>query len=165
MAVLPIRLFPDPILRERSRPTHWQDPPLKKFLTDLVETLYAQPGGVGIAAPQVGEARRVIALDVSPKDPSKRLILMINPLIRRIDGKIMTREGCMSLPDYTANVERGLRVLAHWTDPQGRRREKLFTGVEAICLQHEIDHLNGLLFTDRVTSLKTDVFVRARYFT
>lgn len=162
MAVLPIRFFPDPILRERSRPVAWQDPRIRKFLKDLIDTLYAQPAGIGIAAPQVGEPRQVIIVDVSLKDPSKHQFVMFNPRIIRQEGEVLTREGCMSLPDYTANVVRGARVVAAWRDPEGERHERAFTGIEAICLQHEMDHLNGLLFIDRVGSLKTDVFVRGR---
>lgn len=162
MAILPIRLFPDPILRKRSEPAAWRDPSVQEFIIGLMETLYAQSGGIGIAAPQVGESRQIIIVDVSPKDFSKHRLVMINPKITRWQGRVLTREGCMSLPDYTANVTRAERVFVEWTDTSGRRRQKSTEGIEAICLQHEIDHLNGLLFIDRVGSLKTDVFVRKK---
>ncbi len=135
---------------------------LERFLKDLLETLRVQPHGIGIAAPQVGKGIRAILVDVSPRDPSKRLEVMLNPILRHQEGEILSREGCMSLPDYTANVARAERVSVEWTDLSGRKRRKLTSGIEAICLQHEIDHLNGLLFIDRVTSLKTDVFPRQR---
>lgn len=162
MAVFPIRLFPDSILRRPAKAVSWPDPNLARFLKDLIGTLYAQPGGVGIAAPQVGEGIRVIVIDVSRRDPLKRMEVMINPVLRHQQGKVVSREGCMSLPDYTANVLRFEQVVVEWIDPEGHRRRMRTRGLEAVCLQHEIDHLNGVLFVDRVGSLKTDVFPRAR---
>jgi len=159
MPVLPIRFFPDPILRKPSKAVRLRDPRLERFLKDLLETLRAQPHGIGIAGPQVGEGIRVIIVDVSLRDPSKRLEVMVNPILRYREGETLSREGCMSLPDYTANV-RAERVSVEWTDLSGRKCRKWASGIEAVCLQHEIDHLNGLLFIDRVTSLKTDVFPR-----
>jgi peptide deformylase len=162
MAVLPIRLFPDPILRTRSKPVVQGDLPATSFLKDLVDTLYAQPSGIGIAAPQVGEARRIVVVDVSARDPAKRREILINPFVRRTEGEVLSREGCMSLPDYTGNVKRAARVWIEWRDEKGRLRSRLAGGIEAICLQHEIDHLNGVLFIDRISSLKTDIFPRKR---
>lgn len=162
MGALSIRLFPDPILRKRCHLVRWPDPELEKFIGDLEETLYAQPGGIGIAAPQVGVGKRLILLDVSAKDPTKQLEIMINPFIHRMEGEILSREGCMSIPDYTANVKRFQRIFLEWTDKKGKARQRMASGIEAICLQHEIDHLNGVLFIDRVASLKTDVFPRKR---
>jgi peptide deformylase len=162
MAVLSIRLFPDPVLRTKSRAVRPEEPGVPNLIRDLTETLCAQFGGIGIAAPQVGRPDRVIVVDVSPRDPSKKREIMINPEIRRLEGEVLTREGCMSLPDYTATVKRAARVLIEWTDERGKHRRRLSTGIEAICLQHEVDHLNGILFIDRVTSLKTDVFPRRR---
>ncbi len=162
MAVLPIRFFPDPVLRKPSK-TLKISPRLEKgFLKNLIETLEAQPHGIGIAAPQVGEGIRLIVVDVSPRDPTKHREVMINPVIRRLEGHVLSREGCMSLPDYTANVNRSQKALVEWTDLTGKRRQKMTGGIEAICLQHEIDHLNGVLFIDRVASLKTDVFPREK---
>lgn len=160
MAVLPIRLFPDPLLRKRAKPTIALNP--CEFLKDLLETLYAQPSGIGIAAPQVGIDRRVVVVDVSSRDSSKHREILFNPVILRQEGEVISREGCMSLPDYTASIKRSSRVLIRWTDERGRKRKKWSEGIEAICLQHEVDHLNGILFIDRVASLKTDVFPRKR---
>lgn len=162
MAVLPIRLFPDPILRKGAKPVLLEEPNLGNFLRDLTETLSAQPGGIGIAAPQVGRAKRIVVVDVSPKDVSKGLRIMINPVIRYAEGVVWTREGCMSLPDYTANVKRAARISIEWINELGERQRTVTDGIEAICLQHEMDHLNGLLFVDRVASLKTDLFPRRR---
>jgi peptide deformylase len=135
---------------------------LIKFLQDLKKTLYAQRGGIGIAAPQVGLAKRIIMIDVSPKDPTKERLVMINPIILGYAGEVLSLEGCMSLPDYTANIKRAIKITVEWTDERGRLNQKLATGIEAICIQHEIDHLNGVLFIDRVSSLKTDVFPRRK---
>ena len=162
MAVLQIRLFPDPILRKPCVPILLSDLELKTLLKNLVETLYAQPGGIGIAAPQVGAAKRLIIIDVSSKDSTQCQKIMINPKIRWQEGEVLSREGCMSIPDYTANIKRAEKVLIEWTDPHGKKRERTVFGIEAICLQHEIDHLNGKLFIDRVVSLKTDIFPRAK---
>lgn len=162
MAVLSLRLFPDPLLRQRAKQAEVGDPALRRFVKDLTETLYAQPAGIGIAAPQVGKGERVIVVDVSPKDPSKGREVMLNPEILAQEGEVWSREGCMSLPDYTGNVKRSARLLVEWRDPEGRRHKRWTGGIEAICLQHEIDHLNGILFIDRIASLKTDVFPRRR---
>lgn len=162
MPVLPIRLFPDPVLRKPSRALQPSDPQLKVILRDLEETLYAQTGGIGIAAPQVGIGKRLIIVDVRSKDPGKRQEVMINPVIRWQEGEVLSREGCMSLPDYTAHVKRFERIHVEWIDLNGKKREKIAHGIEAICLQHEVDHLNGMLFIDRVVSLKTDVFPRQK---
>lgn len=162
MPVLPICLFPSSSLRTPSKPADWKNPNTQRLIKDLVETLYAQRGGIGIAAPQVGRNSRVIVVNVSPRDPTKKCEIMINPKITRSEGEVLSREGCMSLPDYTANVIRRTKVKAEWMDAHGKRCERTFSGIEAICLQHEIDHLNGILFIDRVASLKTDVFPRRR---
>ena len=169
MAVLPIRLFPDPILRTVCKSVIAIKSSHQKFLSDLIETLYAQRGGIGIAAPQAGEPIRLALVDVSSKDPAKRREIFLNPLILRSEGQVLSREGCMSLPDYTANVYRAERLVLEWTDEKGRFKQRAVSGIEAICIQHEIDHLNGVLFIDRVASLKTDIFPRkkpcAQYFT
>ena len=162
MAILPIRLFPDPVLRKRSKPLGGKEAWIESFVKNLLETLYAQPNGIGIAAPQVGEPRRMIVVDVSPKDVTKHQQVMINPVIKAREGQILSREGCMSLPDYTANIVRSEKVLVEWTDLSGKKHQKSASGIEAVCLQHEIDHLNGVLFIDRAGSLKTDVFPRKR---
>ena len=99
-------------------------------------------------------------MDVSPRDPSKERHVMINPVIRDRGGEVTSREGCMSLPDYTANVRRSEWVTVSWQDEKGKRQKKTFRGIEAMCVQHEVDHLDGLLILDRVSCLKTDVLPR-----
>ena len=158
--IYPVLLFPNPVLRETCRAAHWKSPNTQHFIKHLIATLYAQRGGIGIAAPQVGRSQRIIVVDVSPRDPSKKREIMLNPVILYREGEVLSREGCMSLPDYTANVKRARRVLIEWLDERGHRQRKTAGGIEAICLQHELDHLRGLLFIDRVASLKTDIFVR-----
>lgn len=160
MAVLQIWLFPDPILRKHSKFADWRDPQVLQFIKHMTDTLYAQKNGIGIAAPQVGFDKRVVVMDVSPRDPSHHREVMVNPTILRTEGVTPTREGCMSLPDYTGSLKRHERVLAQWTTTTGRRLKKWLVGIEAICLQHEIDHLNGILFIDRVPCLKSDILPR-----
>lgn len=160
MALLPICLFPDPVLRKKSKPADWKNPGVQTFIKNLTATLFAQRGGIGIAAPQVGAPHRIIIMDVSSKEPTKRRRIMLNPSTKSTAGVVLSREGCMSLPDYTANVTRATSVLAEWTDSSGRRHREYFTGLEAICFQHEVDHLNGVMIIDRVASLKTEVFPR-----
>ena len=162
MAVLPIRLFPDPVLRAKSKPVDLKDKGLGKFIADLVETLYAQPSGIGIAAAQVGRGVRLAVMDVSPRDPSKKRFVLINPVILKAEGEVLSREGCMSLPDYTATIKRASRVQFEWQDELGRSQKQWVSGIEAICIQHELDHLDGALFIDRVASLKTDIYPRRR---
>ncbi len=129
----------------------------------LEETMEAQPGGIGIAAPQVGVLRQVAIVDVSPKEAGTQRLILINPVIlERFEEKIV-REGCMSLPHYTANVTRAGRIRLRWFDLEMRRREKVSSELEAICIQHEVDHLNGMLFLDRVGCLNSDVFRRKKY--
>lgn len=132
------------------------------LIRDLEETLRAQVSGIGIAAPQIGDARRVVIVDVSPRDPAKRMKVMINPVILASEEEVPSREGCMSLPDYTAQIMRAARVTVEWFDEKGRRHREKASGIEAVCIQHEVDHLNGILFIDRVVSLKTDVIPRKR---
>ena len=133
---------------------------------DLVDTMRASGGCVGIAAPQIGEGVRMVVVDVSEHPRATRhngLLVLVNPLITRATGRAVAREGCLSIPDLTANVGRATEVLVEASDPAGVARTVQAEGFEARCLQHEIDHLDGILFLDRVASLTTDVFPRKRY--
>jgi len=161
--VLNIRTFPDKLLRSVSNPVKALDKTTKAFIHTLIETMYAQPGGIGIAAPQVGVLTRIAIVDVSRKVPGADRLVLINPEVTKMAKKRPIREGCMSLPHYTANVARWDQIEVKWTDITGHIRCIQTTGLEAICIQHEVDHLNGLLFIDRVSSLKRDVFRRKRY--
>jgi peptide deformylase len=136
---------------------------LENFLSDFIETFEAQPGGIGMAAPQVGHLERIVLLDVSRKQKAHGRMILINPVITEQSGSIIFREGCMSLPDFTANVRRSERVKVQAFNEKGNPFEIQCEGLEAVCIQHEIDHLEGKLFIHRVANLKTDVFRRKRY--
>lgn len=163
MAALQIVCFPDPILRERSREVDDFGPVFSKFVDDLLETMGRGPGAIGIAAVQVGKLLRVALVDVSPRDSKAKLHIVANPRIVASRGARLVREGCLSVPDYTANVRRAEEVVVEGLDRHGRPVRVRSSGIEAICFQHEVDHLNGILFVDRVANLKTDVFRRKRY--
>ncbi len=141
-------------------------PDAESLARDLVDTMRASPACVGIAAPQIGEAARAFCLDVSGHKRAKTnhgLVVMINPAISQRDGRDVLREGCMSVPDLTANVGRALRIVVEGASPSGEPLRIEAEGFEARAFQHEIDHLDGLLFLDRVSSLTADVFPRKRY--
>lgn len=158
MAVRDIVLFPDPILKTVCAPVDFSDPGLAELVQDLIDTVAASPG-VGVAAPQIGVAKRAIVVDVSPK-PGNGLIVLLNPEVVSGANPKTGREGCLSIPDFTANVRRPQEIVIRGLDPQGRSVVLHSEGLEAVCLQHEVDHLDGILFLDRVASLKKDVFRR-----
>jgi peptide deformylase len=167
MAILSILKFPDPRLKERSGPVDGVTAEVSAFVDDLIETMRSSPGGVGIAAPQVGVHQRIIVVDVSThrrgaREENHGLLVLVNPEILAMGGKQLVREGCMSVPDYTANVERAQWVLVDALDRHGNRLILESIGFEAVAIQHENDHLDGLLFLDRVASIKTDVFRRKK---
>lgn len=157
MAVRDIVLYPAPILKQRCAPVQWQE--VSSVCKDLVDTLEACPG-VGVAAPQIGEALRIIAVDVTPKNPGHGLLVLLNPELVWHEGNVVGREGCLSIPEFTANVSRYERIRIQALDPQGESVTIESSGFEAVCLQHELDHLEGILFLDRVASLTNDVFKR-----
>jgi peptide deformylase len=168
VAVLPIRIFPDPVLKEKAAPVDKVTGAVSAFLDDLLETMRRSPGGVGIAAPQVGVLQRIVIVDVSAhrrgsREQNHGLLVLVNPEILAKGGKQIVREGCMSVPDYTANVERAQWVLVDALGPDGERKIIESIGFEAVAIQHEVDHLDGLLFLDRVVSVKTDLFRRKKY--
>jgi peptide deformylase len=163
MPILSIRLYPDPILRKKTAPVSRITAEIEDLLSDMIQTMHASPATIGLAAPQVGHPVSVIVVDVTPKEKRHGLIVLLNPVLVAGDGKKILREGCLSLPDYTGNVTRFERVTVQGKNRQGIKVEFSTSGVEAICLQHEIDHINGLMFLDRVDSLKTDIFRRKRY--
>ncbi len=163
MAILPIRIYPDPVLRKKSITVEKFDSKLKSFLEDLRETMYALPGGIGIAAPQVGNLIRIICMDVTPKEQAHGRLFLINPVITKQVGERIAREGCMSIPEYTANVRRSAEITVEALNEKGEELCVTLSGIEAVCIQHELDHLDGVLFLDRVDSVKTDVFRRKRF--
>ena len=134
--------------------------------TDLIDTMAASPACVGLAAPQIGVSRRAFALDVSshPKTTvCHGLVVMFDPVILEVSGRKVAREGCMSVPDLTANVARATHIVVQGRTPQGTALVIASEGFEARAFQHEIDHLDGLLILDRVASLESDVFQRKVY--
>lgn len=164
MAVRPILLYPDPILKQVAEPIDALDSEVDTLLQDLVDTMYDAGHSVGVAAPQIGFSRRAIVVDVSHnklgRDNNHGLLTMINPRIIEKTGSKTMREGCMSVPDYTGNVTRAETIVVEFTDRAGQDRVFECSGFEAVAIQHELDHLDGMLFLDRVSSLKTDLFRR-----
>ena len=165
MAVLPLLVYPDERLKQISSPVAQVNDALRTFILDLEETMRAGPGGVGIAAPQVGNFVRIVIVDVSrkPKIESHGRLVLINPEILEWDGMAVGREGCMSVPDYTGNVIRAERIRVQALDEQGVLQTYAMRGYEARAVQHEVDHLDGLLFLDRLVSRRNDLFVRKVY--
>lgn len=167
MAVKPIVTYPDPILKAVCSPVSSIDQEVLRLVDDLVDTMHAGPGSVGVAAPQVGVSLRVCVIDVSKnrhgKENNHGLLLMINPEILEASGSAVMREGCMSVPDYTGDVERATNLTLRFSEPDGAVREFEASGFEAVAIQHEMDHLDGLLFLDRIASLKTGLFRRKSY--
>lgn len=165
MAVLPLLVYPDERLKQISSPVAQVNDALRTFILDLEETMRAGPGGVGIAAPQVGNFVRIVIVDVSskPKIESHGRLVLINPEILEWDGMAVGREGCMSVPDYTGNVIRAERIRLQAQDEQGVLQIYAMHGYEARAVQHEVDHLDGLLFLDRLVSRRNDLFARKVY--
>jgi peptide deformylase len=138
----------------------------RRVVGDLLDTMRAHPGCIGLAAPQLDELVRIVVVDATghPRATTAQgLLALINPLIVSVTGAEVAREGCLSIPDYTANVRRATEITVQALDPKGQAQTIRSTGFEARCLAHEIDHLDGILFLDRVDSLATDVFRRKRY--
>ena len=165
MAVLPILTLPDPRLKQVCEPVTRFDQALRGFIADLEDTRQAGPAAVGIAAPQVGRAERIVILDCStrPKTPNHGHLVLVNPEITHWEGFEIGREGCLSVPDYTGNVIRATQIQLRAQDPDGEPLELAMEGFEARALQHELDHLDGLLFVDRVVSRRTDLYRRKVY--
>jgi len=164
MAVRDILLYPDPVLKAVCAPVDALDASIDALVQDLIDTMLAAGHSVGVAAPQIGSTRRVVVIDVSKsklgRDNNHGLLVMINPEILEREGQETMREGCMSVPDYTGNVTRAESIVVQFLDHAGREQVIRASGFEAVAIQHEFDHLDGLLFLDRVSSLKTDVFRR-----
>ncbi|MDA0692167.1 MAG: peptide deformylase [Nitrospinae bacterium] len=165
MAVLEILVYPDERLKQISKPVEKFDESLLNFVSDLEETMHAGPGSVGIAAPQVGRFERIVLVDVSckPKIKSHGHLVMINPEITDKEGNVVGREGCMSVPDYTGNVVRWEFIQVKAFDKFGTSHNYEMEGYEARAVQHEMDHLDGLLFLDRVVSRRDGLFRRKVY--
>ena len=160
MSILKIYKYPHPVLREPCAPiTDWNGE-LQKLVDDMIETMYAQPGAVGLAACQVGSPVQLIVMDVTAKTTRDQLKILINPTVTSASRNKVSREGCLSFPEYLANIKRATRLSFEAHD---RDEQKIIYEVrdfEAVAVQHEMDHLNGVLMIDRVESLKTDLVRR-----
>jgi peptide deformylase len=160
MALRDIIILPDPRLRLVSEPVKTIDAETRKLVADMFETMYAAPG-IGLAAIQIGEAVRVVTMDLAKKDEPKQPQVFINPeLVWASDAKNTHEEGCLSIPEYYEEVDRPAEVKVRYTDLQGAKHEIAADGLLATCLQHEIDHLNGVLFIDHISKLKRDRVVK-----
>jgi peptide deformylase len=156
MARRDILILPDKRLRQVSDPVKKIDTGIRKLIDDMFETMYGAPG-IGLAAIQVGMPKRVVTLDLAKKDDPKNPLVFINPEILWIsEEKAIYEEGCLSIPEYYGDVERPAQVKVKYLDLEGKPREIEANGLLATCLQHEIDHLNGVLFIDHLSKLKRD---------
>jgi peptide deformylase len=157
MSILEIKKYPDPILKQQTRSVDIFDATLWKLLDNMGKTMY-EAGGIGLAAPQVGELFQIAVIDVSREENS--LIEFINPVIISKQGKIKSEEGCLSIPDYRDTVQRATTVTVRAQDRNGKEFTLEAEELLAICLQHEIDHLQGILFIDHLSRLKRELFKR-----
>jgi len=167
MPVQTILKYPHPVLKKVCRNVERFDRSIADLVQDLVDTMHAGPGSVGVAASQIGVTLRVCVVDVSKnrlgKENNHGLLCMINPEITTRSGIGIMREGCMSVPDYTGDVDRATEITVRFSELDGQQREINASGFEAVALQHEMDHLDGILFLDRVVSIKTGLFRRKNY--
>jgi peptide deformylase len=165
MALLPIIETPDPLLRQISTPVETVDDDLRTLIADMFDTMYAAPG-IGLAAIQVGVPKRVLVIDLQEPeeeggDPVRDPRVFINPeVVWASDSLQSYTEGCLSVPDQYAEVDRPDRIRARWLDEQGEAHEEELDGLLAICLQHEMDHLEGILFIDHLSRLKRDMVLK-----
>ncbi|MBP6030619.1 MAG: peptide deformylase [Sphingobium sp.] len=167
MAILPIIEAPDPLLRTISTPVESIDDDLQQLIDDMLETMYAAPG-IGLAAIQVGVAKRLLVMDLHEPESDaedapavKNPRIFINPQILEGSEQVsIYNEGCLSVPDQFAEVERPASIRASWLDREGRIHEQTLDGLLATCLQHEMDHLNGVLFIDHLSRLKRDMLLK-----
>jgi peptide deformylase len=161
MAILEILKYPAPVLSKVASPVKSITGKTAQLVSDLLETMYAAPG-VGLAAPQVGVSERILVLDTDHENPGKQVYKLINPLITRAEGEIIWEEGCLSVVDFTAEVRRAAQVEVVAFDDKEKEVKISAEGLLAVALQHEIDHLDGKLFIDRISRLKRDLYTRRR---
>jgi peptide deformylase len=164
MSIREICKYPDPVLRKKTQPVEKIDPALEQLIDDMIETMHAAPG-VGLAANQVGVSLQLAVIDLTSSEDRKKgkphpILVIINPEILSQEGAVVEEEGCLSIPEYAETVKRAAKVKVRAKDRQGRPFELEAEGLMAKALQHEIDHLNGVLFVDRLSPLKKSVFKR-----
>ncbi|MEF2072159.1 peptide deformylase [Consotaella aegiceratis] len=160
MTIKPLIILPDPVLRLHSKPVERVDDDIRRFAEDMLETMYDAPG-IGLAAIQVGEPLRLLTIDVSGEEEEKAPHVFINPeIVASSEERSVYEEGCLSIPDYYAEVERPAKVKARYLGLDGEMHEIEAEGLMATCLQHEIDHLNGVLFIDYISKLKRQMVIK-----
>jgi peptide deformylase len=160
MALLPILIAPDPRLKVKAKPVAAVDDRVRRLMADLLETMYAAPG-IGLAAPQVGVARRVLVVDVARDGEPRQPMKIANPeILWRSAELLTTNEGCLSLPEHYADVARPAKIRLRYLDEQNEIREIDLEGLLATCIQHEMDHLEGVLFVDHLSALKRGIILR-----
>jgi peptide deformylase len=163
MALRPVLQFPDPVLKRMSEPIEKIDDAIRELASDMLEVMYDEPG-IGLAAPQVGESIRLIVVDTewTEEGAERSPLVVINPEILEREGTITWTEGCLSVPDFQAEVERAQKVRVRGLDLDGNEWIEEAEDLRAVCLQHEIDHLDGVLFIDRISRLKRSMYVKKR---
>jgi len=160
MPIKPLIILPDPVLRLVSKPVERVDAPILKLADDMLATMYDAPG-IGLAAIQVGEPLRMLVIDLAKEGEEPEPQVFINPeILGSGDDRSVYEEGCLSIPDYYAEVERPAKVRLRYLGREGKQQEIEAEGLLATCLQHEIDHLNGVLFIDHISKLKRDMVVK-----
>jgi peptide deformylase len=163
VALREVLQFPDKQLKEVSEPVGEITDAIRELAQDMCDVMYDEPG-IGLAAPQVGESIRLIVVDTewTEEDAERNPLVLVNPELSEHDGKLIWNEGCLSVPDFQADVERAERVLLRATDLDGKELEIHAEGLQAVCFQHEVDHLDGILFIDRISRLKRTRYVEKR---
>ena len=160
MAIRPILTLPDPILRKKAKPIERVDADLRRLMDDMLLTMYDAPG-IGLAAPQIGILRRLIVMDPAKDEAPKTPVIMVNPeILERSEEMRVHDEGCLSIPDFTAEIERPAKTRVSFLDRAGKEQEIELNGIWSTLVQHEIDHLNGVLFIDYLSRLKRDRIVK-----
>jgi peptide deformylase len=166
MAVLPVLRYPNPVLRQLSQPVPIPSEgrafpdSINQIINNLLETAYAFPGTIGLAAPQIGYLHRIVIVDVTAKTDRSACKVLINPVIIQASRNKLGREGCLSFPEYLANIKRATRITVQAYNQYGHFVEWVAEGLEAIAIQHELDHLDGVLLLDRISAIKTDLIRR-----
>ena len=160
MALLPIIYAPDPRLKIKCRPVETVDQSVRDLTRDMLETMYAAPG-IGLSAPQIGDTRRILVCDATREGEDRQPIQLVNPeIVWSSDELYLAEEGCLSLPDHFAEIERPSEVRIRYLDQQGKSQEMSADGLLAACVQHEMDHLEGILFVDYLSPLKRNIILR-----
>jgi peptide deformylase len=165
MAIRRIIEVPDPLLRQKSTPVETVNDEIRKLVTDMFDTMYEAPG-IGLAAIQVGVPKRVLVIDLQEPEeeggePVRDPRVFINPeIVEHSDQEVPYTEGCLSVPDQFAEVDRPDRICARWLDENGKQHEEVIEGLLAVCLQHEMDHLEGILFIDHLSRLKREMILK-----